>query len=61
MAVLCALLLSVLIPAGAEEVVYAGTMVYENGMAQPMLYYSDYLADDYSNADSEILRFTVYV
>ena len=40
---------------------YAQTLVIEDGMAQPMLEYSNYLDEDYSNEDSDILRFTVYV
>ena len=45
--------------AAAEE--YAGTLVIEDGMAQPMLAYSNFFEEDYSNEDSDILRFTVYV
>ena len=33
----------------------------EDGMLQPMLQYSDPRASDYSNEDSDILRFCVYV
>ena len=39
----------------------AQTLVIENGVAQPMLTYSSYKAEDYSNGSSDILRFTVYV
>lgn len=33
----------------------------ENGMAQPMLTWSDYRAENYTNAESDILRYCVYV
>ena len=36
-------------------------LIIEDGMAQPMLTYSDYLGEGYSNENSDILRFTVYV
>ena len=44
-------------PAFAEDAV----LVVEDGMMQPILQYSDPRAADYSNADSEILRYCVYV
>lgn len=40
---------------------YDGTLRIEDGRLMPMLQYSDLLADDYSNKDSDILRFCVYV
>ena len=63
---LCALLAAALVLscsclAMAEEETYAQTLVIEDGLAQPMLRYSGYLAEGYDNADSDILRFTVYV
>ena len=54
---LSALLVLSLIPAGSAE----GPLRFENGMAQPMLQYSDPRAADYSNETSDILRYCVYV
>ncbi|MBQ8076302.1 MAG: hypothetical protein IJ237_10015 [Oscillospiraceae bacterium] len=47
-------------PALAEETAGSALLV-ENGMMQPMLQYSDPRAADYSNEDSDILRYCVYV
>ena len=44
-------------PAFAED----GVLVVEDGMMQPILRYSDPRAADYTNAESEILRYCVYV
>ena len=44
----------------AEEAESTG-MIFENGMAQPMLTWSDFRAEDYTNEGSDILRFCVYV
>ena len=38
-----------------------GPLVIEDGMAQPMLTWSDYRAEDYTNEGSDILRFCTYV
>lgn len=38
-----------------------GVLAVEDGMLQPVLQYSDPRAADYSNEDSEILRYCVYV
>ncbi len=40
---------------------YDGNLIIEDGCLQPMLNYSDMRSSDYSNEDSEILRFCVYV
>ena len=47
-------------PSLAENVT-DGTLIVRDGMLQPMLQYSDPRASDYSNAESEILRYCVYV
>ncbi len=39
----------------------ARTPVFEDGMAQPVFTWSNLRSDDYSNENSEILRFCVYV
>ena len=36
-------------------------MVFENGMAQPILQWSDWRSAEYGNEESDILRFCVYV
>jgi len=36
-------------------------MVFENGMAQPILTFSDMRDENYTNEGSDILRFCVYV
>ncbi len=56
---LCAVLtlLSVPVPGGAGE----DGMVIQNGMAMPFVRYSDPWDKDYSNENSEILRFAVWV
>ena len=51
------MMLSLIVPAFADE----GVLVVDNGMMQPILQYSDPRAADYSNADSEIIRFCAYV
>ena len=38
-----------------------GVLVVKDGMMQPILQFSDPRASDYSNAESEILRYCVYV
>ena len=38
-----------------------GTPAFQDGMAQPMLTWSSYRADPYTNEGSDILRFCVYV
>ena len=61
-ALLCAVLLILCAAASpAETTEYAGTLVIDRGMAQPMLTWSDYRDEAYDNAASDILRFTVYV
>ena len=57
MALALLMLLTLFVPAFADE----GALIVEDGMMQPILQYSDPRAADYSNADSEILRFCVYV
>ena len=54
------LLFQTVSPALADEPA-DGILVVEDGMMQPILQYSDPRADDYSNRNSEILRFCVYV
>ena len=51
------MLLSLSVPAFGDE----GALIVEDGMMQPMLQYSDPRDPGYSNADSEIIRFCVYV
>ena len=46
---------------GISDLLPGGGMSFENGMAQPMLDFSYCRDEDYSNADSDILRFCVYV
>lgn len=45
----------------AAEAGFDGNLHMEDGMAQPMLEYSSARTEDYSNEDSDILRFCVYV
>ncbi len=40
---------------------YDGNLRIEDGMLQPMLNYSDLRAEDYSNEDSDIIRYCVYI
>ena len=47
--------------AGAALAQESGVLRIENGQLQPILKYSDPTAMDYSNEDSDILRFCVYV
>ena len=51
------ILLSLSVPAFGDE----GALIVADGMMQPMLQYSDPRDPGYSNADSEIIRFCVYV
>ena len=46
---------------GEETISYDGTLREENGTLLPMLNYSDPRDSDYSNEESDILRFCVYV
>ena len=39
----------------------AAGIVIENGMAQPMARYTDARSPEYSNGESDLLRFAVYV
>ena len=58
------LLLSVcltLTAACAEDAAESGFLIVENGMMQPVLTYSDLRDPNYTNEDSDILRFCVYV
>ena len=55
-----AMLLQIAVPVFAENA-EDGVPVVKNGMMQPMLQYSDPRASDYSNEESEILRYCVYV
>ena len=57
---LCFLLLLGLAPA-APAFADEPFLRVEDGMMQPVLTYSDPRAADYSNAESEILRYCVYV
>ena len=61
---LCLLLCLLLLPGSGLPALAArpgGVLRVENGMLQPILQYSDPRAEDYSNAESDILRFCVYV
>ena len=56
------LLLSCAVPALSEETpMYDGNLRIENGTLLPMCMYSDPRDPSYSNEDSDILRFCVYV
>ena len=46
---------------GEEAVTYDGNLREENGTLLPMLSYSDPRDPEYSNEDSDILRYCVYV
>ena len=48
-------------PASATQSDFDGQLHIENGIMQPMLNYSDLRDPNYSNEDSDILRFCVYV
>ncbi len=43
------------------ETSVSGTLVFEDGKAQPIFEYSDLRNPEYTNEDSDILRYCVYV
>ena len=48
-------------PESAQEIETGKVPVFEDGMAQPILEYTDLRNSSYTNEDSDILRFCVYV
>ena len=58
---ICTSLVGCAFQSGPSATNKTDALIIKDGMAQPMLTWSDYRAEQYTNEGSDILRFCVYV